>query len=95
MVVFMGRYQPTGPGYALVVPRPHIADLHELGEADCGPMLSAVRRVSMAVLRTFGVTGTTIKQNDEPPWVPWRLGLGNDGLGGGLGGVVVFFVLDG
>jgi histidine triad (HIT) family protein len=35
--VLMGRYQPTGPGYALVVPYAHIHDLHALCKVSTGP----------------------------------------------------------
>lgn len=66
-VVFMGRYQPTGPGYALVVPYPHVQDLHSLPDPDYGPMLRMVGRTSAAVQRTFGASGTTVLQNNGPP----------------------------
>lgn len=65
--VFMGRYQPTGPGYVLVVPYPHVRDLHALREEDCGAMLQMVRRVSAAVQQTFDVSGTTVMQNNGRP----------------------------
>ena len=32
-----------------------------------GPMLEAVQRVSIAVVQAFGVTGTTVMQNNGPP----------------------------
>lgn len=67
LVSFMGRFQPTGPGYSLVVPRRHIATIHELEDAELGPMLDAVRRVASAVTRAFGVTGITVMQNNGPP----------------------------
>jgi histidine triad (HIT) family protein len=65
--VFIGRYQPTGPGYALVVPRRHIRDLDALQEQDCGPMLRIVQRTSAAVRRAFSASGTTVLQNNGPP----------------------------
>jgi histidine triad (HIT) family protein len=63
----MGRYQPTGPGYSLVIPRVHVRDLHDLPPDQHAPMLAAVRRVSLAVTDAFGVTGTTIMQNNGEP----------------------------
>ncbi|HEX3811811.1 MAG TPA: HIT family protein [Mycobacteriales bacterium] len=66
-VVFLGRYQPTGPGYALVVPYSHINDLHTLPEQDHGPTLQMVRRTSVAVQEVFGTTGTTVLLNNGPP----------------------------
>lgn len=65
--VFMGRYQPTGPGYALVVPHPHIPDLHALSERECGPVLHMVGRVSAAITGAFDVTGTTVVENNGHP----------------------------
>jgi len=65
--VSMGQYQPTGPGYAFVVPHAHIQDLHSLPEHECGPMLQMVQRTSVANQRTFGVSGTTVVQNNGLP----------------------------
>jgi len=65
--VLMGRYQPTGPGYALVVPYPHVQDLHSLPDDDCGPTFQMVRRTSAAVRQAFDVSGTTVMQNNGPP----------------------------
>ena len=66
-LVFVGRYQPTGEGYALVVPRAHVRDLHQLPDDECGRTLAMVRRVSRAMQSAFSVTGTTIVQNTGPP----------------------------
>lgn len=65
--VFMGRYQPTGPGYALVVPRRHVQDLHALPDQDCGPMLQMVRQTSAAVRKAFDASGTTVVLNSGSP----------------------------
>jgi histidine triad (HIT) family protein len=66
-VSFMGRYQPTGPGYSLVVPRRHVRNLHDVAAVDLAPTLDAVRRVSLAITRAFGVSGTTVLQNNGSP----------------------------
>jgi histidine triad (HIT) family protein len=66
-VSFMGRFQPTGPGYSLVVPRLHVPTLHDLTAPMLAPALSAVRRVSAAILTAFDATGTTVMQNNGPP----------------------------
>ena len=65
--VFIGRYQPTGPGYALVVPHRHVQDLYALLEQDCGPMLQMVSLASAAIQRAFDASGTTVLQNNGPP----------------------------
>ena len=67
LVSFMGRYQPTGPGYSLVVPRRHVRDLHALDPDELTPMLAAVQTVSQAIVRAFGVSGTTVVQNNGHP----------------------------
>ena len=66
-VSFVGRYQPTGPGYSLVVPRRHVTDLHALSSDELGPTLAAVQRVSRAIVDAFGVSGTTVMQNNGHP----------------------------
>lgn len=65
--VLMGRYQPSGPGYAVVVPYAHIPDLHSLSESECGPILHMVSRVSAAITGGFDVTGTTVVENNGRP----------------------------
>lgn len=66
-VSFVGRYQPTGPGYSLVVPRRHVTDLHALSADELGPTLAAVQRVSRAIVDAFDVSGTTVMQNNGHP----------------------------
>ena len=66
-VSFIGRYQPTGPGYSLVVPRRHVTDLHALSAEELRPTLAAVQRVSRAVIDAFDVGGTTVMQNNGHP----------------------------
>lgn len=66
-VSFMGRFQPTGPGYSLVIPRKHVQDLHSLPTNQLAPMLDAVRRVSVAIVQAFGASGTTVMQNNGAP----------------------------
>jgi histidine triad (HIT) family protein len=65
--VIMGRHQPTGPGYSLIIPYAHVPDLHALPDSECGPVLQLVRRVSIAVQQTFDVSGTTVLLNNGPP----------------------------
>lgn len=66
-VVFMGRYQPTGPGYSLVIPTEHMQDLGALSPDRLGPTLALVQAVSTAVMGAFSATGTTIMQNNGEP----------------------------
>lgn len=66
-VSFMGRLQPTGPGYSLVVPKRHVPDLQAFEPDELGPMLAAVQRVSNAVVEAFGASGTTVVQNNGEP----------------------------
>jgi histidine triad (HIT) family protein len=66
-VVFINRHQVTGPGSALVVTRAHVADLHDLADDSCGTALRLVRSVSVAVQSAFGVSSTTVIQNNGHP----------------------------
>ena len=51
----------------LVIPRLHIRNLYEVPDPLLGPMLQAVKRVAVAVHEEFAASGTTIRQNNEPP----------------------------
>ena len=63
----IGRFQPTGPGYSLVVPKVHVVDLHAVTDEQLLAVMRGVRRVSLAIIEAFGVSGTTILQNNGSP----------------------------
>lgn len=53
-VAFVGRRQPGGPGYALVIPRAHVENLHGLPPTQLGPMLAVVQRFDRGGVRVRG-----------------------------------------
>jgi histidine triad (HIT) family protein len=91
-VVRIGRTQPTGPGYALLASRQHLAELGDWPMEAASSLLHGLTSVSQAVVRTFGATGTTVTINSGPPGqrvqhlhmhiIPRRPGDGYPGGGG-------------
>ena len=69
-VVTIGRRQPTGAGYCLVVLRHHVADLAELPDAELVGLWRTVGLVQWAIRVAFGPSGTTVMVNDGPPGQP-------------------------
>jgi histidine triad (HIT) family protein len=65
--VAVGDRQPTGPGYAIFVPKKHVADLHSWPAEESERLLTNIRRVCRAVEGAFGVAGTTVVLNVGPP----------------------------
>jgi diadenosine tetraphosphate (Ap4A) HIT family hydrolase len=68
MAVFAARDQrPMNLGHMLVVTCKHYRNLHDLPPSLYGEVMACLRRTSEAVRLAFAATGTTIKQNNEPP----------------------------
>lgn len=68
VAVFPARWQPEGHrGYALVVTRQHISTLYEVDDDVIGPVMRRVRDVARAVETASAASGTTIRQNNNPP----------------------------
>ena len=68
VAVFPARWQPVSNlGYALLVTRHHVPTLYELGDDVIGPVMKRVRDVARAVEVVSGASGTTIRQNNNPP----------------------------
>jgi len=66
--VFPARWQPPGhPGYALLVTRLHIPTLYDLADDQIGPLFSRLRDTARAVELASKASGTTIRQNNNPP----------------------------
>ena len=65
--VLIGRKQSTGPGYAIVIPRAHIAGLHDLPTEAAEPLVVLLQRVSAAIVQAFPAEATTILINNGRP----------------------------
>ena len=66
--VFASRDQrPTNRGHMLVVTCDHYRNLHDLPPVLYGAVMACLKRTAEAVQRAFGATGSTIRQNNEPP----------------------------
>ncbi len=68
VAVFAARDQrPTNLGHMLVVTCAHYRNLYDLPAALDAAVMGGLRRTAQAVHRAFGASGTTIRQNNEPP----------------------------
>ncbi len=54
-------------GHMLVVTRRHFRNLYDLPPALDAELLGCARRTARAVQQAFRASGTTIRQNNEPP----------------------------
>jgi histidine triad (HIT) family protein len=64
LVAFLDR-RPLFPGHVLVAPRAHVPTLHDLPEAEAGPLLRAVTLLSEAVVEALAADGSFIAVNDR------------------------------
>ncbi len=68
VVVFASRHQRvTNEGHMLLVTRRHFRNLYDLPAELDTAVLGGVRRTARAVERAFRASGTTIRQNNDPP----------------------------
>jgi histidine triad (HIT) family protein len=68
VVVFPARHVPVGhEGAVLLATTAHIASLYDVDDTLAATLLCRVRDTAIAVQRTFGATGTTIRQNNGSP----------------------------
>lgn len=54
------------PGHILVVPREHYENVYELPDDVGGAIFSTVRRVAIALRRSCGCKGLSMRQHNEP-----------------------------
>ncbi len=68
VVVFPSRDQrQMNQGHMLVVTRRHFRNLYDLPPALGAELLRRARRTARAVQQAFQASGTSIRQNNEPP----------------------------
>lgn len=57
--------RPLFPGHVLVVPRRHVETLTDLPAAEVGPFFGRVQRITDAVERGMGATGSFVAANNR------------------------------
>ena len=62
-IAFLDR-RPLMPGHVLLVPRPHVATLHELPVAEIGPLFALAQRLTHAVPLATGGDGAFVAINN-------------------------------
>lgn len=68
VAAFPSREQrPKNHGHLIVVPRQHCRNLYDADDDLLSATVLRVRELAKVVQRTFGATGTTIRQNNEQP----------------------------
>ncbi len=58
---------PVNPGHTLVIPKKHVSDLFEIGEADWLAQSGAARRVAHAIERALSPDGVNLMMNNRAP----------------------------
>ncbi|HJT15738.1 MAG TPA: HIT family protein [Thermoanaerobaculia bacterium] len=53
------------PGYTLVMPREHIANIYDLPDRLAGPVLAMAARIARAAKAAFNADGITLRQNND------------------------------
>jgi len=57
---------PRGDGHVLVIPKAPSRNIFDIAEADLHSVMTAVKKMALAVKEAFGADGTTIQQFSEP-----------------------------
>jgi histidine triad (HIT) family protein len=60
------HWWPTNPGHVLVAPVAHHENVYDLPAALGAPIQHAVRAVALAMKESYGCTGISVRQNNEP-----------------------------
>jgi histidine triad (HIT) family protein len=60
------RWWPRNHGHVLVVPNAHHENLYDLPTRDGHAVHDLVREIAIAVRRTYGCDGTSVRQHNEP-----------------------------
>lgn len=60
------RWWPNNAGHVLVIPNQHVENIFELVAPLSGHVHEAIRRVALALKHTYGCTGISTRQHNEP-----------------------------
>ena len=63
-VIAIMDINPATKGHALVIPREHAADLHEIGDEDLAHCAVVAKDLARRAVRGFGADGVTIMQSN-------------------------------
>src|SRR6478736_10017644 len=63
-VIAIMDINPATKGHALVIPREHAADLHEIGDEDLAHSALVAKDLARRAVRGFGADGITIMQSN-------------------------------
>jgi histidine triad (HIT) family protein len=67
VVAFIASVQwPNNGGHVVVIPVRHFENLYDLPDDLARPLLSATRRVALALKSAYGCPGTSTRQHNEP-----------------------------
>lgn len=67
VLAFIASVQwPNNRGHVVVIPARHFENLYELPDHLGAPLLSATRRLAMALKSAYGCPGTSTRQHNEP-----------------------------
>jgi len=60
------HWWPANPGHVLVIPNRHVENLYELPTELGEPLMTAMRRVAVALKEAYGSDGVSTRQHNEP-----------------------------
>jgi histidine triad (HIT) family protein len=60
------RWWPRNPGHVIVVPDRHVESLYGADDDLLGAVYATVRRIALAIRSSYGCTGTSTRQHNEP-----------------------------
>ena len=60
------KWWVNNPGHVIVIPNAHEENLYEISEQSLQHVYSAVKKVAMAIRKTYNCTGVSTRQHNEP-----------------------------
>lgn len=60
------HWWPANPGHVLVIPNQHVENLYELPDELGASLMTAIRRVAIAMKTAYACDGVSTRQHNEP-----------------------------
>jgi histidine triad (HIT) family protein len=60
------HFWQNNPGHVVIIPNRHYENLYEMPDGLLGKVAALSKRVAIAMKRTYGCDGTSIRQHNEP-----------------------------